>query len=135
MASGASDELYIYNVEGKRINHNKEVHSIFGKTRAEFINTSKHDNTPFVVDTITVNSNFSFLDVNIQPYVYDRTKNWEVRISQIGQDPHAIMIPYDFRWPLERICINKAYLKFNEWGVGSVTSTDWYKYPEEDKVY
>ena len=136
MASGASDELYIYNVEGKRINHSKEVHSIFGKTRAEFINTSKHDNTPFVVDTITVNSNFSFLDVNTQPYVYDKTKNWEVRISQIGQDPHAIMIPYDFRWPLERICINKAYLKFNEWGVGSVTSTDWYKYPEEeDKVY
>lgn len=135
MACGALDELFIYNVEGKRIKHDKEVHSIFGRTKPEFVNTLKNDNTPFVVDTITVTSSFSFLNADTQPYLYDKTKNWEVKIAKDGQDPHAIMIPYDFKWPLERICINKAYLKFNEWGTGLVTSTDWYKYPEEDKVW
>jgi LruC domain-containing protein len=45
------------------------------------------------------------------------------------------MIPYDFRWPLERICINKAYLQFNSWGSGSIEDNDWYKYPEEDLIF
>ena len=45
------------------------------------------------------------------------------------------MIPYDFRWPLERICIKDAYSRFNEWGQGIIEETDWYKFPNEEKVY
>lgn len=135
MATGASDNLYIYNVEGKHINKNNEVHAIFGKSPGIFVNTLLNDNTPYVKDTITVNKNFSFLDVDTQPYIYDATKGWEVKISRRGEDPHAIMIPYDFRWPLERVCVKDAYLDFNNWGMMLIEETDWYKNPVEDKIY
>jgi hypothetical protein len=45
------------------------------------------------------------------------------------------MIPYDFKWPLERVCIKDAYLDFNNWGAKLIEETDWYKYPVEIKIY
>jgi hypothetical protein len=134
MATGAMDLLYIYNVEGTHIKSTIEVHDIFGKP-GQFINTYKNDRTPYVTDIVEVPETYSFLDVTTQPYVYDKNNDWFVKISRIGEDPHAIMIPYDFRWPLERICIKNAYLQFNNWGMGLIEDTDWYKYPEEEKVY
>lgn len=134
MACGAQDKLYIYNIEGNNIKHTIEVHNIFNKP-GQFINTYKNDNTPYITDIVQVNKEFSFLNKTNQPYIYDGNKNWYIEISRQGEDPHAIMIPYDFRWPLERICIKDAYLKFNEWGMGLITKTDWYKYQEEDKVF
>ncbi len=134
MATGAMDQLYIYNIEGENIKSTIEVHDIFGKP-GQFVNTSKNDNTPYITDIIEVNKNYSFLDVTTQPYIYDKSKNWYVKIAKQGEDPHAIMIPYDFRWPLERICIKDAYSRFNEWGQGIIEETDWYKFPNEEKVY
>ncbi len=134
MATGAMDSLYIYNIEGTHIKSSIEVHKIFNKP-GQFVNTRKNDNTPYVTDIIEVSDNYSFLDVTTQPYIYDKNKNWIVKISRQGEDPHAIMIPYDFRWPLEQVCIKDAYLQFNNWGMQLIESTDWYKYPEENKVY
>ena len=135
MATGAIDDLYIYNVEGKHINKNNEVHGIFGKPKGTFINTLKGDNIPFVKDTVAVNKSFSFLDASTQPYIYDASKGWEVKIARTGDSPYAIMIPYDFKWPLERVCIKDAYLDFNNWGAKLIDETDWYKFPKEDKIY
>ena len=134
MACGAQDKLYIYNVDGENIKNTIEVHDIFGKP-GQFINTYKEYETPYVTDIVQVNKDFSFLNKTNQPYIYDYNRDWYVEISRQGEDPHAIMIPYDFRWPLERKCIKDAYLRFNEWGMGLISNTDWYKYPEEDKVY
>lgn len=135
MATGAIDNLYIYNVEGKHINKNNEVHGIFGKPKGTFINTLKGDNVSFVKDTVTVDKSFSFLDASTQPYIYDASKGWEVKIARTGDSPYAIMIPYDFKWPLERICIKDAYTDFNNWGAKLIDETDWYKSPKEDKIY
>ena len=44
------------------------------------------------------------------------------------------MIPYDFKYPVERVCIKDAYPQFNSWGKNSVTSTEWYKFPNEEVV-
>jgi len=134
MACGASDDLYIHNINGQKINSNTEVHELFGKEKGIFINTQSNDNTPYVIDNITVNKNFSFLDASTQPYIVDVTVDNTVKLATIGQDPHAIMIPYDFKWPLERICIKYAYTQFNSWGANKIVSTDWYKYPEYDKI-
>lgn len=133
MATGAMDDLYIYNIEGKHINSNNEVHSIFNIPPKTFINTQIGDNIPFVKDTIIVSKDFSFL-IN-QPYIYNKTRNWNIKISRRGENPNAIMIPYDFKWPLEKICVKDAYLKFNEWGLGLIESTNWFEYPELDKIY
>ena len=134
MACGAMDLLYIYNVEGEHIKSTIEVHDIFNKP-GQFVNTFKNDHTPYVSDIVQVNKEFSFLNISNQPYIYDKNKDWFIKISRQGEDPHAIMIPYDFRWPLEIKCIKDAYLRFNEWGMKLITSTDWYKFPEEELVY
>jgi len=135
MATGAYDDLFIYNVEGAHIKNSVEVHEIFGKEHGIYINTKKGDNVPYVTDVVSVPKTYSFLDASTQPYIFDQTMNWHVKISRVGQDPHAIMIPYDFRWPLEKIRISSAYKQFNSWGIGAVEDNDWYKYPELDKVY
>jgi hypothetical protein len=66
-----------------------------------------------VVDEITVDKKFSFLDESKQPYIYDVTTGLTVKLSKKGEDPHGIMIPYDFRYPKEKICIKDAYDEFN----------------------
>jgi len=136
MASGAKDDLYIHNIEGNIINQNIEVHSILNRPQGTFINTVNGDNYDYVSDVITVSKEFSFLDATTQPYIYNATKDWNVKISRRGEDPHAIMIPYDLKWPLERICIKDAYLKFNSWGKNQlIEDNDWYKEPVEEKVF
>ena len=45
-----------------------------------------------------------------------------------GQDPHAIMVPYEFRYPLERVKVCNAYSKFNSWGTGAVITDDGFKW-------
>lgn len=140
MACGAFDDIYIYNVEGQHINHNNEAHDILNRPRGTFINVEKNgERVPFVVDVITVSKNFSFLDPTTQPYIFDNTINNTVKLSIVGQDPHAIMIPYNFLWPIEKMCIRYAYNeedhKFNNWGQNKVTSTDWYMFPTPGKVF
>lgn len=138
MACGACDNLYLYNVEGESINSNNEIHDIFNHPRGTFINTQSK-NAEFIVNVVNVPKTYSFLDVTTQPYIYDESINNVVKIARQGQDPHAIMIPYDFRWPLERICIKDAYNvedhKFNSWGTNKIDAVDWYKYPIIDKVF
>ncbi len=135
VACGAHDKLQVKNINGTTINGIKEVHSLFDVSNDTFINTVKGDQYDAVTERITVSQNFSFLDEATQPYIHNISKNNDIKISRTGEDPHGIMIPYDFKYPWEKICIKNAYGRFNEWGENRVTSTDWYKYPTQGKVY
>ena len=88
-----------------------------------------------VTERITVDKDFSFLNEATQPYIYNIDQGKEIKVSKKGEDPHGIMIPYDFKYPWEKICIKNAYGRFNEWGANRVNSTDWYKYYTQGKVY
>ena len=135
VACGAHDELYIQGIEGKKINSNTEVHQLFGKG-IQFINTVKGDEKVApVTEVITVAKSFSFLDEATQPKIYDKNSKQTIKLATRGQDPHGIMIPWDFKYPRERVCIKDAYGKFNEWGENPITSTEWYKSPIEANVY
>lgn len=135
VACGAHDMIRIKNINGDIINDYIEVHQLFGVGK-EFVNTVKGEkNAEFVVDEVTVDETFSFLDEETQPYIEDISTGLEVRISKFGEDPHGIMIPYDFKHPLERVCIKNAYSEFNNWGMDKVTSTDWYTKPNEENVW
>ena len=57
------------------------------------------------------------------------------QIPQTGEPPYAIIVPGIFEYPLERVCINNAYLKFKNWAQDMTTHTDWYTEPESEKVY
>ena len=134
VACGAFDELKIMNINGKTINSNTEVHQLFG-VDGGYVNTVVGQNTPVVSEKIKVSKDFSFLDEATQPYIIDITTNNEVRLSKKGEDPHGIMIPCNFAYPLEKTCIKDAYSQFNSWGENAVTSTDWYKYPVIGRIF
>ena len=129
--------MRIKGINGRTINENTEVHALFGVLNEKtYINTeASGERYGYVTNQVTVDKNFSFLDEDTQPYIFDETNGVTVRLSKIGEDPHGIMIPNDFRYPLEKICIKNAYKEFNNWGRNSVTSTDWYLRPIEGKVW
>ena len=134
VACGAYDELYLRNIDGKTLNETTEIHSLFGVDNlSTFINTQSMNKEP-VSEVITVDPSFSFTDFEQQIYIWNETAGYEIKMSQKGQDPHGIMIPCDFAYPKEKICIKDAYLEFNNWGANPVSSTDWYLKPVEGKI-
>ena len=135
VACGAHDKLQIKNINGTTIRDEKEVHSLFGVSTNTFINTVKGTSYPKVTERVTVNKNFSFLNEATQPYIYNMSTGRTIKLSKKGEDPHGIMIPYDFKYPLEHKCIKDAYSRFNEWGVTRVNSTNWYKFFTPGTVY
>ena len=109
---------------------------MFEKEQTAFVNTVLNSElVEPVTDIVKVDESFSFLDEATQPYLYDKSFNRSVYLAKKGQDPHAIMIPNDFKWPLERICIKDSYPTFNSWGSNKYTATDWYLFPNEDLVF
>ena len=136
VACGAHDKLQIKNINGTKIRDDQEVHSLFGVSTNTFINTVKGAQTyPAVTERVTVDKDFSFLNENTQPYIYNMSEGKTIKLSQKGEDPHGIMIPYDFKYPVEQKCIKDAYSRFNEWGETRVNSTDWYKYYTPGTVF
>lgn len=142
VACGAHDNLFVKNINAGVINDNTEIHSFFGKGTNQFINTESGAEfiEPIVV-TKEVSESFSFLDVATQPYLYDKSTGLEVKLAKRGEDPHGIMLPYDFKYPLEKVCIKDAYKEFNNWvnkdpkKDKDVLGTNWYTKPVKDKVY
>lgn len=135
IACGANDELYIRNINSGVITDDAEVHALFGKSPNQFINTDGSKKCNFVTVEKEVPETFSFKDVNTQPYIYDKTTGVTIRLATKGEDPHGIMIPNDFKYPLERVCVKDAYLQFNDWGQHTITSTLWFTDPVKNKVF
>jgi hypothetical protein len=134
-ACGAYDELYLRNIDGKTLNTTTEIHKLFGVDNlSTFINTQSINKPELPSEVITVDPSFSFTDFSKQVYIYNKTQDYDVKMSQKGEDPHGIMIPYDFEYPKEKVCIKDAYKQFNNWGENPVSSTDWYQHPEDGKV-
>jgi hypothetical protein len=142
VACGANDKLFVRNINAGVINDDTEIHSLFGKGTNQFINTeSSAEYIEPIVVVKEVSESFSFLDEATQPYLYDKTTGLEVKLAKRGEDPHGIMLPYDFKYPLEKVCIKDAYKKFNEWFNKNpnldktVVETNWYTQPVKGKVY
>ena len=136
VACGAYDALYIKNIYGNIINDKTEVHEMFGVARNQFVNTVKDGlKREPITERIKVDKDFSFLKTETQFHLFDATTNKEIFLSRKGQDPHGIMIPNDFRYPIEGCCIKNGYRKFNIWGENRITSTDWYIYYDDEYVY
>ena len=134
VACGAHDDVYVRGLNIGAIQENVEVHDLFGVSdHMTFINTDG-SSYPYVSATRTVSKDFSLLDEAQQPYIYDATTGVEVHLAKTGQNPWAILIPTDFRYPSERVSVTKAYPLFNSWGEGSILSNLWYNSPDKSKV-
>lgn len=129
VACGAHDELEIGNLDGTPDINGREVHELFGVSDPKtYINTDG-SNYPYISVTRTVSADFSLLNAERQPYIIDRSTGVTVRLARRGQNPHGILVAWDFKYPTERTPVNRAYSGFNAWGASAVTSTDWYKHP------
>ena len=137
VACGAHDELYVKNLKYGDIKEDKEVHELFGTTPQNFVNTNGGDYYQPVVGIRTVDKDFKLSEEpdSERPYIFNKTKNKKISLSKAGEDPHGIMVAYDFHYPLERICIKDAYPQFNNWGENPINSTWWYMSPNQSKVY
>jgi hypothetical protein len=134
VACGAHDDVYVRGLNIGDIKDDAEVHDLFKVSdHKTFINTDG-SSYPYVSATRTVSKDFSLLDEVQQPYIYDATTHEEVRLAKTGQNPWAILIPTDFKYPSERISVTKAYPQFNSWGEGSILSNLWYNRPDKSKV-
>ena len=139
VATGALDNVYIHGATGWAHN-DKEVHELFGAVDSEgnnhFVNTEKGGNVKDAISAeVTVSETLSIPDYLKNIFIENKSTGKTVGIPQTGEPPYAIIVPGIFEYPLERVCINNAYLKFNNWAQDITKDEDWYTEPESGKVY
>ena len=88
VACGAYDQLKVMGINGSIINENAEVHKLFG-VNGGYINTEKANAVP-IVDVVNVDSKFSFLNEDTQPYIYDMNTGQTVKLSKKGENPYLV---------------------------------------------
>ena len=135
-ACGAHDELYLRNVNGSILNGENEIHAMFNVGTETFVNTTGGVPRDPVTEQIVVDKDFSFANIDQLVYIYNKTTKKNIRISKKGEDPHAIIIPSDYLYPKEQICIKDAYKQFVEWGKAPGSSNrNWFRTPVDENVY
>ena len=141
-ACGAYDELYLRNINGKTLNGKVEIHKLFGVDNPQtFINTQGGGKYEPIQEIVEVPVTYSFSNTNTteskikQIYIYNKTTNKDIKLSTKGDAPLAIVIPYDFDYPIETVSINHANDSFIKWGLGDNTYYNWYKYNDATKVF
>ncbi len=135
-ACGANDELYLRGINGSVLNDFVEIHKLFNVNLSTFVNTTNSVRKDPISETIEVSSDFSFTDLPNQIYIYNATTGKDIKLSNAGEDPHGLLIPYDYQYPLERECIKDANPEFIDWGKNPISSnSSWYKNNVEGKVY
>lgn len=131
-ACGGTDKVYLRNIHGNILNEETELHSLFNTTGV--VNAGSSHHMEAIYETIEVDPSFSFSDEEKMFYIYNATTGKEIHFSKQGEDPHAIMIPEDFRYPLEGVCIKDAYPAFVNWAKDRTQNTNWYLTPEIESV-
>lgn len=130
-ACGGTDKVYLRNIHGDILNEENELHSLFNATGTVNAGSSHQD---AVSETIEVDPSFSFVDETKMIYIYNATTGKEIRMAKQGEDPHAIMIPEDFHYPMEGVCIKNAYPAFVNWAKDRTQNQNWYLTPEMESV-
>ncbi len=138
--SGASLSLTAY-LGSQILFGGKEVHDFFGQKAGTLINTGLETDVDYVLSTIATPEGFSFADADF--WIDSPVVVGGVHIAKAGQDPHGIVVPADWQWPLEYVCIKWAYPNFIEFASDASTQDEtikgWYKQtptnPVSGKVY
>jgi LruC domain-containing protein len=100
-----------------------------------FINTTDGDPKDPVWEIFSIGKGIPMSKFVEQIHVYDKTKDNYIRLSNSGEDPHAIIIPGDVAYPKENACIKDAYPEFMDWVQNAKAKPYWYKTPMDELVY
>lgn len=144
IASGATDEVVIMGIngtwkEGYQLN-NKEAHDIFDVAQEEgenrFVNTvvGKATKAP-CKGVYEIQEGMTIPQFLEGIYIKNLTTGEEVHVSRTGEAPLAIIVPFDFKYPMEKVSITNAYTKFLEWARQASQNQDWYTHVSEELVY
>ena len=134
--TGASYPLYVY-YKSTPLFGGREVHKVLG-AEGKFINTGDPSNEKFAVREVvteTINKPDDFDPASFDIWIKSPEKN--IHLAEQGEDPHAIMVPADWKWPLEWTPVTEAYPDFVGFAADETheTNTDWYENCDESKVY
>ena len=141
VATGATDVLYIRGIPGTYVKGtdlmSAEVHEFFGVDNLvgekRFVNTVingfKSDPAKGVYEIPDEMTIPEFLS-NI--YIDNQTTGEKIRVPhEAGKAPLAIIMPFDFNYPMEKARISDVYTSFLNWAKLATQSRDWYLYPNE----
>lgn len=135
--TGAAYDLTVH-LDDQKLFGGLEVHRVLKGMPGVFINTGsgssdKFDTKPAVTTRIPTPSGFMFKDADF----WIKSPEKEVHIAKVGDEPHGVIIPEDWRWPKEWTCIKDAYPLFVNFAtdVTNPEYADWYKTYVEDKLY
>lgn len=134
--TGASLGLFVHLGDRGKIFGGQEVHAAMSGTSGMFINTgtgTKFENREPITVQIATPEDFNFSTADFWIDASGRS----VHISTIGQDPHAVIIPADWRWPKEWTSIKEAYPDFVNFANDpeNPAYAEWYKNPVEEHLY
>ena len=135
LACGARDELYLRGLTGGIINENTEIHSLFGAEQNQFVNTEAGNYTDTFSALFPIDKNTPIWQFMEKVSLYDKTTRTEIKLSEQGEHPCAIIVPGNIGYPLEKVSITIAYPDFKYWVNNATENRDWYKNYEEENVY
>ena len=135
LACGARDELYLRGLTGDIINENTEIHSLFGAEQNQFVNTEAGKYTGTFSALFPIDKNTPIWQFMEKVSLYDKTTRTEIKLSEQGEHPCAIIVPGNISYPLEKVSITTAYPDFKYWVNNATENRDWYKNYEEKNVY
>ena len=135
MACGAHDKLYLRGLDGEHLNGTKEIHEMFGVDNMTFVNTDGKTIKKPITDIFSINATQRLSDFVEKIFVYDATQEREITLAGQGDDPHAIVVPANFEYPLEKKCIKTAYPLFSNWAQKASSDRMWFTHCEEEFVY
>ena len=127
IACGAEDQVVLHGITGSKLLEDREIHDILGLTGDKpFANTQSNDNHNTVSEEINIG------DKTIKAflrgiYIENRTTGQIIQMPiKNGEPPYAIIVPYDFKYPMEGKSIKAAYPGFLQWVQDMNTEKDWY---------
>ena len=134
--AGASFDLFVYLGETPVFN-GKEVHEALGQNRGLFLNTGKGPEVNVdILPPASVDKPQGFTFANADFWIKSPIVPKGIHIAKTGKAPLGVVIPGDWQWPLEYVCIKEAYpdfLKFAE-NVQDENVREWYKVTDTNPV-
>lgn len=133
--AGASFDLKVW-LDDVCILYGKEVHEVLGQSSGTLINTGKGPWAETVTATVTKPAGFTFAYADF--WIESLAVPAGVHIAREGEDPHGVVIPEDWAWPVEYVCIKDAYPDFAKFAEDASTTDEnvkkWYQTPVESLV-
>jgi len=88
-----------------KYNNQEEVHAMLGVPSGTMVNTG----TGETATPITIQIDKGSYDPAALPLAIYSVKEGEMRLAGAGEAPFGVIIPLDWSWPRERVCITTAY--------------------------